>query len=192
MNLSNLEDGYINVLLDKYSEYREEFLNETKHDDILMVILKVHLYIEKEMVELTNSYFKHPKKFNDYTFKSRLDLLFALGVIEKELYDPIKSINDIRNQISHNLDFKFSEVNYKKIYDSLSQNILMEFKKDLEIISKFNVKLDYVTKTKILLACIWTNLKAEVLTAFTRKKELAIEYQQQAIDELIEFKKNQK
>lgn len=185
--MMNLEDEYIKVQLDKFSSYRKVFINETKHDDVLMVILKVHLYIEKELVELTNIYFKHPLKLNDYNFNSRLDILFALGVIEKELYDPIKSINHIRNRISHDLDFKFTEASYKKIYESLNKDILKEFKKDLEVHSWFDKNPNHVDKTKVMLFCIWTNLKAVVLTSFIHKKELAKEYEEQAINELIEF-----
>lgn len=186
----NYEDEYIQIQLNRFSDFRKEFMNDTKHDDILMVILKVHLYIEKEMMELTNIYFKHPKKLNDYSFKKRLDLLYALGVIEKELFDPIKTINEIRNQLSHRLDFEYTEDSYKKIYNSLSNDILKEFKLDLEVNRMLTKNLDYVDKTKILLACIWTSIKAEVLTSFISKRELAKAYEVQAINELIEYKKS--
>ncbi|ALC91653.1 hypothetical protein AM500_19080 [Bacillus sp. FJAT-18017] len=188
----NIEEEFLKAQLEKFSEYRSEFIAETRHEDILMSILRVHMYIEKEMVELTKIYFKYPNKFNDYTFKSRLDLLYALGVIERELYDPIQSINNVRNKLSHNLDFKFTENIYKKIYDSLSKEILTEFKKDLEVYSWLNKNPNFIEKTKILLACIWTNIKASVLTSFINKRELAKELEMQALDDLIEFEKSRK
>jgi hypothetical protein len=186
-----IEDEFLKAQLNKYSIYRKEFVTETKHEDILMVILRVHMYIEKEMVELTKIYFNHPSKLEKYTFKSRLDLLYALGVIEKELYDPIRVINDIRNKISHKLDFKFTDMTYKKLSDSLSKDILNEFKKDLESHSLFNKNPNCVDKMKLMLSGIWTRIKAEVLISFISKRELAAKYIEEANNQLIEFKKNQ-
>ncbi len=185
-----IEDELLKVRLEEFSAYREEFIADTKHDDILMTILRVHMYIEKEMVELTNIYFKHPNVLKDLNFKSRLNLLFALGVIEKELNDPINVINKIRNDISHKLNYEFSEGDYEKIYNSLSKNILEEFKKDLNTANFIEGNLNYVEKTKLLLSTIWTSVKAEVLTSFIFKKELAKDYEEQAIKEVLEFKQS--
>lgn len=187
----NREDELLKEQLDKYSIYRKRFIEETKHDDIHMVILRAHMYIEKEMVELTNTYFKHPNKLKDYGFKSRLDLLFALGVIDKELYDPIGKINKIRNDISHKLDFKFTEDKYKMLYNSLSNDILKEFKKDLDVESIFNKDTNFVEKTRVLLSGIWTDIKTEVLVSFKNKQILAKEYEEQANNELMETIKEQ-
>ncbi|MRX56138.1 hypothetical protein GJU41_19455 [Bacillus idriensis] len=74
----------------------------------------------------------------------------------------------------------------------MSKDILKESKKDLEVHSWLNKNPNFVDKTKILLAGIWTSVKAEVLISIIRKKELANEYEEQINKELIEFKKNQK
>lgn len=193
MKIENeLEIEYVNFLLSKFSEHKKDFLRDTKHDEILIVILKTHLFIEQEMKELTNIYFKNPAKLKNFMFKNRLDILFGLGVLPKELYDPIKVLNNIRNDLGHELSFVFSEESYKKLYDSLSNELLIEFKKDLQVVEFFNKDITHIEKMKILLACIWTSLKAIILTSFKYKQELAKEYEIQVYDELLEFKKNNK
>lgn len=181
--MDDLEDKYIELQLEKFSVFREKFIEDTKHDDILMVMLRAHLYIEKEMVKLTEIFFKHPNMLKNYKFASRLNLLYSLGIIEKEIYDPIKKINEIRNELSHRLGYTFTEKEYKKLFDSLSGHILQEFKKDIKMIEN-NSEYDYVYKTKMLVSCIWTSLKASVLTPVYTKYMLANEYKEQADEEL--------
>src|SRR5690625_1226863 len=141
----NIEDEYFKSQLDKFSVERKRFVEDTAQDDISMVILRAHMYVEKEMVELTNRFFKYPNKFGDrYSFANRLDLLYALGVIDKELYDPIKKINEIRNDISHKLEYKYTENEYEKLYRSLSKDILHEYRKDLDLARELSGKSGYI------------------------------------------------
>lgn len=187
--MKELEKEYLRSQLDVFNEERKNFIEETKYDDISMTILKTHLYIQKEMTELTNIFFKNANVFKeDYTFAHRLNLLYALGVIDKELYDPIRRLNSIRNKIGHNLNYTYSEKEYISMYDTLSNEILGEFKKDLKLYKSFSIELDHISKTKILLAGLWIAIKSKVLFSFVIKREIAHSYKIEALDKLTEFK----
>jgi hypothetical protein len=41
-------------------------------------------------------------------FAQKLDLLEALGLIEQPLLPPLRFINDLRNKVAHNLDYKIT------------------------------------------------------------------------------------
>ncbi|MGE7907519.1 hypothetical protein ACQKNS_24425 [Peribacillus sp. NPDC094092] len=173
--------------LDEFSVQRKQFVKDVEHNDILMVILKTHLYIEKEMIELTEEFFKFPKKLSEYKFKARLNLLYSLGIIEKQLYEPISSINDIRNKFAHNLTYEFTKKDYKRIKDTLSKETLTEFKKDKDFYSTFNKDMTYIDEAKILLTNIWVSLKSDVLMSFKHKQMLASEYYEHYYDEIKKY-----
>ncbi|KOR78362.1 hypothetical protein AM232_07730 [Bacillus sp. FJAT-21352] len=173
--------------LDEFSVQRKQFVKDVEHDDILMVILKTHLYIEKEMIELTEEFFKFPTRLSDYKFKARLNLLYSLGIIEKQLYEPISSINDIRNKFAHNLTYEFTEKDYKRIKDTLSKEILTEFKKDKDFYSTFNKDMNYIDEAKVLLTNIWVSIKSDVLMSFKHKQMLASEYNKHYYDEIKKY-----
>ncbi|MGP4038323.1 MltR family transcriptional regulator [Gracilibacillus sp. D59] len=184
--MNEMETEYVQAQLIKYSNERMEFLRKTEHEEILMVILRVHMYVEKELIEITNFFFKYHDKLNNYRFISRLNLLYALGVIEKELYDPISRLNQLRNDISHQLEYKFSEKEYQKLYQSLSGKILFEFKK---ILKEKDRELDYISKTKELLSTIWTDVKASALTSCFTMERLGSDYIVKASEEIEKFLK---
>lgn len=171
-----IENLIVEKKLEEFSAERRKFIEETKHDEILVVILKTHLYIEKELNELITQFFKNPQKLLNYKFKSKLDLLFALGVIEQELYDPIAKINDIRNDFGHKLNYTFSEGEYVKLHNTLSKEVLTEFKKDLDFHNFLWGKRTFLEETKILLAGIWSNLKSDVLFSYNIKNVLSLDY----------------
>lgn len=187
MLIEDIELRVVKKLLDEFSVQRKQFVKDVEHDDILMVILKTHLYIEKEMVELTDKFFKFPEKLSDYKFKARLNLLYSLGIIEKQLYEPISLINDIRNKFAHKLTYEFSEKDYKGLKDTLSKETLTEFKKDRELSSIFNKNMTYIDEAKILLTGIWVSLKSEVLLSFKVKQMLSLEYNEQYYDEIKKY-----
>ncbi|UOQ85701.1 hypothetical protein [Gracilibacillus salinarum] len=186
MELSKIESDYLEAGLDEFLKEKQDFLNKTEHEEIQMVILRVHLYIEKEMIRLTEIFLKHPQKFKGLNFKSRLDLLYGVGVIDKEIYDPIDKINTIRNSISHGLNYEFNKEEYKKIYDSLSNDILKEYKKDLQYFSK---AISFSKKTRVLLLCVWVNLQSIVSTPYFTLLEIGSSYKILAYEEIEKYKK---
>lgn len=180
------ESQYLKVQLEKLSTHRQEFIKQSAHDDILMVVVRADLYIEEELHTLMNLFLPHLRKTNlSFSYQNQVDFLFGLGVIDDELYQPVDIIHQIRNKLSKGSEF--AEETYERLFQSLSGNVLEEFQKDLEVVNELAVDIDFSHKTRILVAGIWTSLKTVVLTAYIKKKEIAARYQKEAEQEIMDF-----
>ncbi|MBI5061507.1 MAG: hypothetical protein HZB67_04305 [Candidatus Aenigmarchaeota archaeon] len=111
--------------MQKYEFDKKTFMEELiSIKDFRLHVLFVHLHIEFWMNNIIEIKFSHPKTImhnKDFkTFSNKLELLYAMDVINENIYQQIKAVNRIRNHYAHNItlnkDFP-SEV--KKYIDEL-------------------------------------------------------------------------
>jgi hypothetical protein len=180
------ESQYLKLQLEKLPSHRQTFIKESAHDDMMIVLIRADLYIEKELHVLMDIFLPHLREADKhFSYQDKVNFLFGLGVIDEELYQPVISIHQVRNKLSKGSSF--TEEIYEKLYQSLTGNILGEFQKDLEVVNELAVDIDFSHKTRILAAGIWTSLKAVVLTSYIKKKEIAVTYQKEAEQEIMNF-----
>jgi hypothetical protein len=82
-----------------------EFMNYTKSEDFMGIILRAQIYIENDLDILLNKLLIHPEKIKLQFFAAKLDAAFALGAIDEEWYGVFRKFNSIRNSYAH--DFKY-------------------------------------------------------------------------------------
>jgi hypothetical protein len=93
--------------------YRETiiFLNEIK--DIRLKCLYLHLIVEGYINQIVKKVFKHPNKILDsrfYSFHKKIEILKEMGAIGGTTFHNLKTINNIRNDMAHNLYFAHSVI----------------------------------------------------------------------------------
>ena len=161
-------------------EILKNFMNDTKSEEILIVVLKAHLYIERELIKLLTESIIDEKILNGTTFRQKLDLANSMGLVEG-FYGALGKVNSIRNEYAHDIAYEFDE----KIYEDLLSTLTKEDKDDfLEEYDEwknmfYDGKIPELNfKLQILLNYIWFSLisfRAFAKTAIElrlREKEL--------------------
>ena len=86
--------------------------------DEMSPILKGHIFIEKVLETLISKFLKKPEAFfrSRRTFDLKLDLAFAMELLDEKHYSAFKAINRIRNNYAHTHDYEvsISEINSLK------------------------------------------------------------------------------
>lgn len=157
-----VEDLYEKYMKEKYyvsPEDKEAFINSIASNEILVVILKGHLYIENTLYDILSEVLDIKCINSDMTFKQKLDLANSLGLLADEVYRPLNKFNGIRNHYMHNINYMFD----KKEFDDFLSVFSKEYKQTYNKIEKQKEhiesgKKDFITKTIMLIYEMWSNL----------------------------------
>lgn len=142
---------------EEFIELNKKFMKDTKSKEILIIILKGHLYIENEIIGMLTETIIDEKIINQSTFRQKLELAHSMGIIKNE-YGVFGKVNTIRNKYAHNIDYEFTEKDYEDLISTMPKVHKDEFLKDLEecknifydkSIPEFNFKI------QLLLNNIW-------------------------------------
>lgn len=172
----------VNKLLANSKDQKKEVLNDVQQEDTLAVILRVHLYAEKELDDILIVFFNNPKIVKG--FSNKLNFLFNLQIMNKSLYDAVFKLNKIRNAFAHDLEYGKQENVYSDLKSGLSEHILRGHEIDVEMKEIIHGKLDEETKIRILLANIWIQLRIFSTSSLQRKYEFANRIQEEVIEEV--------
>jgi len=73
-------------------------------------VLQGHLYFDHVVTQMLTEELRNPQAVNvkRMSFAQKVDLLEAMGLVDKAHLAPIRSINDLRNKLAHELNFKVS------------------------------------------------------------------------------------
>lgn len=139
---------------------KERVLEEVKSESLLQVTLKVHLYIERELNVMLNELNLDYTGIHNNRFKTKLDIIYKLSVIDKKLYDVIAKLNLIRNDFAHKIESKEDSELYKQLLDGASGFVLDNHKIDVKMKELlYKKELSTSHKIKMLLVNIWITLK---------------------------------
>ena len=83
-------------------------------EDVRLLTLVSHLYIENFLNEIINRRIPNPNKILDYRFKQKLDIIHSLNHLSLDLYDDINFLNKLRNSFAHDLKFNISKFDFEK------------------------------------------------------------------------------
>ena len=70
------------------------FMKDTKSSEILIIILKSHLYIERELIKILTETIIEQKILKGTTFKQKLDLANSMGIIDG-FYGSLGKVNSM-------------------------------------------------------------------------------------------------
>lgn len=139
---------------------KERVLEEVRNESLLQVTLRVHLYIERELNTMLNELNLDCKGIHNNRFKTKLDIIYKLSMIDKNIYDVLAKLNSIRNDFAHQIDTKEDEELYKQLLNGASGFVLENHKIDVKMKELlYKEELSTSQKIKMLLVNIWITLK---------------------------------
>lgn len=128
----DIDKKKLNEQIDEYIETIKDFIEYTKSEDFMGIILRGHLYIENELNTLIKNALINPDAIVLPYFSTKLDAAFSMGIIEERWYGAFKKLNKIRNKYAHDLGYEFTEKDYEDLVSTLSKEDKEEFMKDLK------------------------------------------------------------
>jgi len=171
-----------------------QFEHDTNGEDALQIILRGHLYIEREITALLKFRLEeedHEEIFTSrFLFYSKLNWAVALGLIKRENKLAYKNLNDIRNSYAHELGFQLDDKRVNDVVSAMSRGMREEYKKKLREYPEKNA----VIKVKLAISVLWHDLK-KIVHGYEeeKRKEFLLDELKivnQLIDELEEEVKN--
>lgn len=132
----------------------KKYMDDTESDDFLVIVLKGHLYVEHELTELIKMFLENEEYFKIHTFKSKLDLARALGVIKNDWYPSLNKLNNLRNKYAHNLFYELTEEDYDDFRSVLTVDIRSFFSEVYDTLENVYGE-SFQTKMRILIGCLW-------------------------------------
>jgi hypothetical protein len=177
-----------------------EFMNYTQSEDIMGIILRAQIYIEKDLDLLLRKLLIHPEKISLQYFSAKLDAAYALGAIDDDWYGSFRKFNKIRNKYAHDLNYTFTENDYNDLVSTLSKNSKEEFKYNLSQEEWFNSlmsslggeskNIDFKYKLRILLSDFMLYMMQQHQSIEHLWKEICCTKQIDILNEKIELLKN--
>ncbi len=128
--------------MEKQNNNTDPFVEYLLRPDETGVVLKCHLELERNVDNLLVSYFPNSIIVIKWSFADKVDVLFTSGVIAKDIWNKLKTINKIRNKFSHQYGYKLSSSDLTFLIN------LRPNKKEVEIPEKFK---NYPKMKEILL-----------------------------------------
>lgn len=172
--------------LKEFVKTRKEFFTFTESEDILGIILRGHIIIEGELINLLERTLVKPDiiKLSKKPYSSNLKLAASLGLVDQEWLSPFNKLNEFRNKFAHHQGYEFEDKDYDDLLSTLSKEDKQEFLKDLENANlSENIKKKYGVpsenfeenlkfKIKMLISFLWSYLKLQILLLDSLLKNL--------------------
>ncbi|ASN04266.1 hypothetical protein [Virgibacillus necropolis] len=155
------------IRLKDWRESYEHFIELTNDENMLIIVLRAHLYLEREINELLSKVSLNGKLL-EVQFSHKIDLVKSLGVVDEELIPPIGKLNKIRNQYAHDLEFEVTQKDYQDLLSTLSKKEKAHFEEELiNFYKKYPEENKKLTNNfRVLLGSIWGAVKIKNLYFF--------------------------
>ncbi len=86
------------------------------HEDELGLVIKGHLFVEFVINQIILKRCKSPKVIlkdsRAYPFSVKLQLVYSMGLIPNAIYQNIRRINRIRNELAHGLEIDHGKIDF--------------------------------------------------------------------------------
>ncbi|MET3657810.1 hypothetical protein [Sporosarcina psychrophila] len=149
-------------LYNQFKQLNDElkvFISDTDSDDELQVILRGHLYIEREITGMLRIILEYPDEIlsDRFMFMNKVNLAVALGIIKKEDKSVLNKVNSLRNKLAHKLNYSCNEKDYSGLSDSLRGKLKNYSANHIAAIAEE----DLLTRIKNIIGVIWIYVKNE-------------------------------
>jgi hypothetical protein len=101
--------------MSEHPEGGDGFVDHLFAEDELGLVVRAHIYIEASLNDFIAVRVVKPEELPRLHYESRLRLAVALG-LNKELFQSLKLLGDIRNSFSHNVSATLSDARVKELY----------------------------------------------------------------------------
>ena len=107
----------------------KNFMNDTNSGEIIIIILKAHLYIERELTKLLTESIIDEKILKTTNFRQKLDLANSMGLVDG-FYGTLGKVNSIRNSYAHSIEYEFTQKDYEDLLSTLTKEDKEDFLKE--------------------------------------------------------------
>lgn len=109
---------------DEVVQKEQENFNEAiaNINDPISALLKTHLLIEQGLERIIRAKLTQPNQLlskGKLTFKQKLLLVNAMGIVTDKSYESVKILNDIRNDCAHKLSTELDSIVVEKLGNTL-------------------------------------------------------------------------
>jgi hypothetical protein len=77
--------------------------------DPMSIVLATHLFTEHWINQILLKFCPH-SDLTDFTYSKKLLIAFSIGKLPDKLFENLKKLNKLRNEIAHRLDFDFTKM----------------------------------------------------------------------------------
>lgn len=169
-------------------QMNKKFMEDTKSSETLIIILKAHLYIERELTNMLTETIIDYKVIRTATFRQKLDLANSMGLIDV-YYGAISKVNSIRNCYAHNIEYSFGEKELEDLLSTLTKedknDFLNDYAKWRELLFDNSIS-EFNFKTQLILNDIWFCMVTSRLTA---KKSMQLRLEEKELETLSQYDK---
>jgi hypothetical protein len=100
-----------------YNDITFQFIARLRHhENELGLIIKGHLFVEFVINQIILKRCKGPKEIlkdsRTYPFSVKLQLVYSMGLLPNPIYQNIRKINRIRNDLAHNLEINYGKIDF--------------------------------------------------------------------------------
>jgi hypothetical protein len=101
-----------------------KFLKDIAGKDTIGAVIRAHLYVESTLNQLIEECLFRPKAMNvvELSFRFKVPLAAALGIIPEDFQPPLKQLNALRNKLAHRLDAEISNSDLERLFHSFAQD----------------------------------------------------------------------
>lgn len=152
-----LQEKILNECAKESRKINKSFMMDTKSNEVLIIILKAHSYIERELIKILTKTIIDEKVLNNTTFIQKLNIANSMGLLDG-FYGTLGKVNSIRNGYAHEVNYVFDEIIFEDLLSALPKEEKDDYLSEYDTwkallydgtIPEFNFKL------QLLLNNIW-------------------------------------
>jgi len=163
-----------------------QFIDDTRGENILQIVLRGHLYIERELTSFLEIALEEPGELlKGRTFYGqKLNIARSIGILSKGDKKSFEKVGELRNSYAHKWGFELEESHFNKLVDSFSGKL----KERYDHVKKKNSNESLATKVKIAIGTMWIYLRALSFIHKKDKERVALELEAYQLQkEIIEM-----
>lgn len=148
--------AYLKEIEEETRRASQDFIDIVSEMDLLSVVLRAHLLVENEITTLLEKELKNPKEYlKNKTFYQKTSLGFAIGSLTKDEKGMIGSLNDIRNQYGHDVNYRVSEKEVTDFVNTFNSPLKKQYSKRYQ----GKEKPHYEIRFRYALCLLWLHLR---------------------------------
>lgn len=151
-----------NTYMDKFRENFKQIREDTREENTLQIVLRGHLYLENIIESMLKDTLEKPNEIlgDRFMFMSKLNLAVAMGLISKEISNPLKYFNNkIRNRYAHNLKFELSDEIFDEWVSKFDAKTKDKYDKGLFLSKNSGLDTDkLIEKLRVAVWSLWNTV----------------------------------
>lgn len=93
-------------------------------DDLLGVVLRAHMLVERELTEILEAPLPRPERLRQpWSFIHRLELVGALGIVDEDEMQPYYYLDKLRNRAAHRLNYEFQLGDQQRLVAEMPESL---------------------------------------------------------------------